>query len=55
MGLGDRSRRRGVGAFLREHIGFDMLSAGSTLGAARPQTCAKEPLALWTLFLGFAA
>ena len=29
---GERSRRRGVGAFLRERIGFAMFSAGSTLG-----------------------
>ncbi len=29
-------------ALLREHIGLAILSAGSTLGAARPQTCAKE-------------
>ena len=29
---GERSRRRGVGTFLRERIGFVMLSAGSTLG-----------------------
>ena len=38
-------------AFLRDRIGFVMFSAGSPLGAARPQTCAKEPLALWTLFI----
>ena len=25
------------------------------MGAARPQTCAKEPLALWTLFIWVAA
>ena len=50
-GNGERGRRRGERAFLREHIGFVMLSAGSPLGAARPQTCAKEPLALWTLFI----
>ena len=25
------------------------------MGATRPQTCAKEPLALWTLFMWFAA
>ena len=60
--------RRGVSAFLREHIGFAMLSAGSPLGAemwkphcGRPQTCAKESKVeaalrpLWTLFIGFAA
>ena len=35
---------------LCNRIGLAALSAGSTLGAARPQTCAKEPLALWTLF-----
>ena len=49
--IGERSRRRGVGAFLRKHIGLAMLSAGSPLGATRPQTCAKEPLALWTLVI----
>ena len=38
---GERSRRRGVGAFLREHIGFVMVSAGSTLGLRAPD-CAKE-------------
>ena len=38
-------------AFLRDRIGFAVFSAGSPLGAARPQTCAKEPLALWTLFI----
>ena len=37
-------------AFLRNPIGLAAFSAGNTLGAARPQTCAKEPLALWTLF-----
>ena len=64
----ERSRRRGVGAFLREHIGFAMLSAGSPLGAemwkphyGRPQTCAKESKVeaalqpLWILFFGFVA
>ena len=49
--IGERSRRRGVGTFLRKHIGLAMLSAGSPLGATRPQTCAKEPLALWTLVI----
>ena len=48
---GERSRRRGGRALLRDHIGFAAFSAGSPLGAARPQTCAKEPLALWTLFM----
>ncbi|MDD6873484.1 MAG: hypothetical protein PUD68_11735, partial [Clostridiales bacterium] len=33
---GERSRRRGVGASLRDHIGFVMLSAGSTLGLRAP-------------------
>ena len=47
---GERSRRRGVSALLREHIGFAVFSAGSPLGAARPQTCAKESSTLWTLF-----
>ena len=41
---------RGLCASLRNRIGFEMLSAGSTLGAARPQTCAKESSTLWTLF-----
>ena len=31
-GDGERSRRRGFCALLRNHIGFEMLSAGSTLG-----------------------
>ena len=48
---GERSRRRGVSALLREHIGFEVFSAGSPLGAARPQTCAKESSTLWTLFI----
>ena len=38
-------------ALLREHIGFVVFSAGSPLGATRPQTCAKESLTLWTLFI----
>ena len=37
-------------AFLRKHIGFVAFSAGSTLGLRAPD-CAKEPLALWTLFI----
>ena len=41
-GRGERSRRRGGRALLRKHIGFAAFSAGSPLGAARPQTCAKE-------------
>ncbi len=55
-----RSRRTGDGsatrrsAFLRNHIGHAMLSAGSTLGLRAPD-CAKEPLALWTLFMWVAA
>ena len=49
-GRGER-RRRGGRAFLRDRISFAMFSAGSPLGAARPQTCAKESLALWTLFI----
>ena len=35
-GDGERSRRRGVGASLRDHIGFVMLSAGSPLGLRAP-------------------
>ena len=38
-------------AFLRDHIGFAAFSAGSPLGAACPQTCAKESSTLWTLFI----
>ena len=49
-GDGERSRRRGVGVFLREHIGFEVFSAGSPLGLRAPD-CAKEPLAPWTLFI----
>ena len=49
-GRGTESAAR-QSAFLRDCIGFVMFSAGSPLGAARPQTCAKEPLALWTLFI----
>ena len=48
---GERGWRRGLCAFLRNHIGFEMLSAGSPLGAARPQACAKESSTLWTLFI----
>ena len=51
---GERSRRRGVGPLLRNHISLAMLSAGSTLGLRAPD-CAKEPLTLWTLFIRFAA
>ena len=46
---GVRSRRRGVRTLLRNHIGFAMLSAGSTLGLRAPD-CAKESSTLWTLF-----
>ena len=49
-GNGGAGWRRGACASLRGHIGFTALSAGSTLGAARPQTCAKESSTLWTLF-----
>ena len=48
-GRGERSRRRDVSTFLREPLGLAAFSAGSTLGAARPQTCAKESSTLWTL------
>ena len=54
---GERGQQRGVSMFLRNHISPAMLSAGNTLGlkcgsrtAAAPD-CAKEPLALWTLFI----
>ena len=51
----ERGRRRTESAarqsaFLRDRISFAMFSAGSPLGAARPQTCAKESSTLWTLF-----
>ena len=58
---GERKGTRGTesaarqSAFLRDHIGFAAFSAGSPLGAARPQTCAKEPLALWTLLRGWTS
>ena len=42
-------------AFLREHIGFAAFSAGSPLGAACPQTCAKESSTLWTLLRGWTS
>ena len=42
-------------AFLRDHIGFAAFSAGSPLGAARPQTCAKESSTLWTLLRGWTS
>ena len=44
-------------AFLRNPIGLAAFSAGNTLGAARPQTCAKESKVeaalppLWTLLI----
>ena len=49
-GRGGRRRRRGGRALLRDRISFAMFSAGSTLGLRAPD-CAKEPLALWTLFI----
>ena len=42
-------RIRRACTLLRSRIGTVMLSAGSTLGATRPQTCAKESSTLWTL------
>ena len=58
-GRGDRGTESAArqSAFLREHIGFVVLSAGSPLGAecgsrtAAAPDCAKEPLALWTLLI----
>ena len=47
---GERSRRQGVRALLRNHISTDMFSAGSTLGLRAPD-CAKESSTLWTLFI----
>ena len=44
--------RRGLYALLRNHIGFAVLSAGSTLGLRAPD-CAKESSTLWTLFRGW--
>ena len=46
---GKRGWRRSLYALLRNHIGFVMLSAGSTLGLRAPD-CAKESSTLWTLF-----
>ena len=54
-GTGERGWRRSVSALLRNHIGFAMFSAGSTLGLRAPD-CAKESKVeaalppLWTLF-----
>ena len=54
---GERSRRRGVGALLRERIGFTMFSAGSTLGqkveaALRPRPRLRQgDSSPWTLFM----
>ena len=51
----ERGWRRSVSALLRNHIGFAMFSAGSTLGLRAPD-CAKESKVeaalppLWTLF-----
>ena len=55
-GTGERGERRTESAarqsaFLRDRISFAVFSAGSPLGAARPQTCAKESSTLWTLFI----
>ena len=52
-GNGERGWRRGLCASLRSRIGTVVLSAGNTLGATRPQTCAKESSTLWTLFRGW--
>ena len=51
---GERSRRWGVSALLRDRIGFAVFSAGSTLGLRAPD-CAKESSTLWTLFIWVAA
>ena len=54
-GRGERGWRLSVSALLRNHIGFAMFSAGSTLGLRAPD-CAKESKVeaalppLWTLF-----
>ena len=54
-GRGERGWRRSVSALLRNHIGFAMFSAGSTLRLRAPD-CAKESKVeaalppLWTLF-----
>ena len=48
-GRGVRGWRCGLYALLRNHIGFAVLSAGSTLGLRAPD-CAKESSTLWTLF-----
>ena len=49
---GGRGWRRGLCTSLRGHIGFAVLSAGSTLGLRAPD-CAKESSTLWTLFRGW--
>ena len=56
-GDGKRSRRRSVSAFLRKHIGFEMLSAGRTLGqkveaALRPRPRLRQgDSSPWTLII----
>ena len=56
---GERSRRRGVGTFLRERIGFVMLSAGSTLGqnaeaALRPRPKPAPKSRMWKPHCGLS-
>ena len=53
-GRGERSRRRGGRALLRDRISFAMFSAGSTLGLRAPD-CAKESSTLWTLLRGWTS
>ncbi|MDY2872814.1 MAG: hypothetical protein SOT57_09815 [Eubacteriales bacterium] len=54
---GERSRRRGARALLREHIGFAMFPAGSTLGQNVEAGTARRPRlrqgdsSPWTLFI----
>ena len=49
-GDGERSRRRGVSALLREHIGFEVFSAGSPLGLRAPNLRQGDS-SPWTLFI----
>ncbi len=51
-GDGERSRRWGVSALLRDRIGFAMFPAGSPLGAARPRLRQRAIGSLDSLHLG---
>ena len=51
-GNGERSRRRGGRAFLRDRIGFVMFSAGSPLGLRAPNLRQRAIGSLDSLHLG---